>query len=163
MTIASTAIEIGRPKGWAGEPFDHARRYIDDYMLDYFEVEVGGDVHFWTDNYGADADGNRGVEMTGCDVEDLEFTLYGDFRPWYIRVRDNFLAASMVWPLAYLPEGQRIPLGKYGYLRLDTSLFSSAEIEEASEGLKSDAEDYDGDLRDFDEDAYYERKRENRG
>ena len=158
MTIpATTAIEIGRPKGWAGEPFDHARRYIDDYMLDYFVVEVEGQVHFWTDNYGADADGNRGVEMTGTDIEDLEFTLYGDFRPWYIKVRDFFVHMPKIWPLAYLPENQRTPLGDYGYIRLDEKLFSETEIEEAGEGLERDAEDHE---EDFDEDAYYERKRE---
>lgn len=161
MTIATTAIEIERPKDWAGEPArkssfwnDHLRR------KEWIEVEVEGQVHFWTDNYGADADGNRGVEMTGADVEDLEFTLYGDFRPLYIKVRDYFL-------LKWKNRGRKgacmykwSQLSDYDYIRLGESAFSETEIEEASDLLTRDAEDYDGDLRDFDEDAYYERKKE---
>ncbi len=161
MTIATHTIEIGRPDGWRGESFEPS--HYDDDELDYIEVEVEGQVHFWTDNYGADADGNRGVEMTGCDVEDLEFTLYGDFRPFYIKVRDYFL-------LKWKNRGRKgacryrwCQLSDYDYIRLDDGSFSNAELEEASEGLKRNAEDYESDLRDFDEDAYYERKRENTG
>ena len=178
MTIATTAIEIERPKGWKGEPFDFGAKLHD------FEVEVEGQVHFWTDNYGADADGNRGVEMEGCDVEDLEFTLYGDFRPTYIKVRDIFYVSwrnarytynnlrrhgfserglQGWWEIHRKNLMAWTQFSNYYSIRLDAGLFSEAEIEEAVEGLKRDAEEYDGDLRDFDEDAYYERKLENLG
>jgi hypothetical protein len=160
MTIATTAIEIERPKGWAGTPFDSTRYF--DFQLEYIEVEVEGHVDFWTDNYGADADGNRGVEMTGCDVEDLAFTLYGDFRPFYIKVRDYFLLKLKNRGRHGACKYKWSQLSNYDYIRLDAGLFSEAEIEEATDGLKQDAEDYDGDLRDFDEDAYYERKMEQR-
>ncbi len=157
MTIATATIEIERPKGWAGKPFE-PRRLYGEHELEYIEVEVEGQVHFWTDNYGADADGNRGVEMTGVDVEDLEFTLYGDFRPFYLKVRDYFL---LKWKNRGREGACRYKwsqFSNYDYIRLNDGSFSNAEIEEASEGLKQDAEDYDNDFRDFDEDAYYERK-----
>jgi hypothetical protein len=161
VTIATTAIEIERPKGWTGETASFFNQHFRD--KEWIEVEVEGQVHFWTDNYGADADGNRGVEMTGCDVEDLEFTLYGDFRPFYIKIRDFFL---LKWKNRGRTGACRYKwsqLSEYDHIRLDDGSFDNAELEEASEGLKRDAEEYEGDLRDFDEDAYYERKREMAG
>lgn len=141
-----------------GEDFDPI--YFDESELEYIEVEVEGQVHFWTDNYGADADGNRGVEMTGCDVEDLEFTLYGDFRPIYIKVRDYFLLKWKNRGRTGACRYKWTQLSGFNYIRLGDESFTNAELDEASEGLKQDAESYDSDLRDFDEDAYYERKRE---
>ncbi len=158
MTFATTAIEIGRPKGWAGEPFE-PRLLLDEHELDHFVVEVEGQVNFWTDNYGADADGNRGVEMMGTDIEDLEFTLYGDFRPFYIKVRDYFMLKCLNRGREGACRYKWSQFSNYDYIRLDEKLFSETEIEEAGEGLERDAEDHEDN---FDEDAYYERKREER-
>ena len=158
MTTATFAIEIERPKGWTGETPSFFNQHFRD--KEWIEVEVEGQVHFWTDNYGADADGNRGVEMTGCDVEDLEFVLYGDFRPFYIKVRDFFLLRWKNRGRTGACRYKWSQLSNYDSIRLDDGSFDNSELEEASEGLKRDAEEYDNDLREFDEDLYYERKRE---
>ena len=162
--FTTTTIEIERPKRWAGESFEPRR--FDDHELDNFEVEVEGEVHFWTDNYGADADGNRGVEMEGCDVEDLEFTLYGDFRPFYIKVRDIFYVSwrnarytyntlrrhgfrgrglQGWWKIHRKNLMKWTQFSLHYHLRLDEKLFSASEIEDAVESLKQEAYNWEPD------------------
>lgn len=85
--------EFERPIGWAGEFVDMAYFTGD---VDYFELEVEGDVTFaFESNYGADADGNRGVEMDFSYVEDITIILDGDFRPFSRKVRDFFFIAAL--------------------------------------------------------------------
>jgi len=92
MSQTSITIEIERPRCWAGEPVDEN----DKSALDFFEIDVEGFVRVdYEKNYGCDADGNRGYPQTFVDVEDVTFTLYGDFRPWRIKVRDFFLVRSI--------------------------------------------------------------------
>jgi hypothetical protein len=183
MTVtASTWIEIERPKGWRGEHFEPCQ--FDDHELDLFEVQVEGSVTIWVDpHYGADADGNRGIELSGQEVEDLEFTIIGDFRPFYLKVRDIFYVSwkNVLFTYNNLQRCGFRERGLKGWwkihrknlmkwtqfsdhysLPLEAKRLSESEIDEAEEKLIRDAEEYDNDLRDFDEDAYYERKMEQR-
>ena len=149
MTTATTYIEVERPLGWKGEAFDYSTF---DGETDYFEVEVEGSIDFWTDpNYGADADGNRGISMSGAEVEEITFTLYGDFRPFYIKIRDYFLlkwANRSIFKITS-PNERLLPsrpvkwtqLSDYGYIKLDDNLFDASEIEKASDKLIQEAEE----------------------
>ncbi len=80
--------EFERPEGWNGEVVD-MNTYAGE--VDYFELEVEGDVCIEIDdNYGADADGNRGVRMDFSYVEDITIILNGDFRSFSRKVKDFF-------------------------------------------------------------------------
>jgi hypothetical protein len=89
----TTTFEFARPKGWQGEPVDMSTY---DGEVDYFELDVEGDVYIEIDNnYGADADGNRGVYMTFSYVDGITVCLDGDFRPLFRKVRDFFILAFL--------------------------------------------------------------------
>lgn len=160
MTMAMAHFEVERPVNWRGEAVDMSTY---DGDLDYFEVEVEGYVNVWVDaNYGADADGNRGVYQSGAEVEDLDFTLYGDFRPFYIKVRDFFL---LKWKNRNLgkPGHRSYPVlwtqfSDYDHIKPDPKGFTDAEIEGVEEDLIRDAED----RCEPDPDEAYERYREDR-
>lgn len=163
---ATSYIDIERPEGWLGESFDSSK--YDEQELDDFEIEVEGQVRFYTDHYGADADGNRGMYVDHTDVEDLNFTLYGDFRPFYIKVRDYFLLKwknRRIFKPA-LTSYHLLPprpvkwqqLSDYDHINLSDTLFDSSEIEDAIEKLTQEAEE----RCEPDPDEYYEQKREDR-
>ncbi len=137
MTMATTYIEVERPINWRGEKVDMSQY---DGLLDYFEVEAEGSVNIWSDpNYGADADGNRGWGESGADVEDLTYTLYGDFRPFYIKWRDRIvLAYKNRWRIRPLTWQQ---LSDYDHIKLPESVFDKAEIDSVEESLISEAEE----------------------
>ena len=162
--FTTTTIEIERPKRWAGESFEP--RLFDEHELDCFEVEVEGQVNFSAEHYGADADGNRGMWIESCEVEDLEFTLYGDFRPFYIKVRDIFYVSwrnarytynnlrrdgfqerglQGWWKIHRKNLMKWTQFSDHYHLRLDEKLFSACEIEEATESLKQQAYDWEPD------------------
>ena len=163
---ATSYIEIERPDGWLGESFDPSKYYEEE--LDDFEIEVEGQVNFSAEHYGADADGNRGMWIEQRDVEDLEFTLYGDFRPFYIKMRDYFLLKwrnRRIFKPA-LPSYRLLPprpvkwqqLSDYDHINLSDNLFNDSEIEDAIEKLTQEAEEH----CEPDPDEYYEQKREDR-
>jgi hypothetical protein len=92
MSYETTSIELERPEGWKGEVVD-MRTF--DGEVDYFECEVEASAVIEIDNnYGADADGNRGVSMDFSYVEDISVFLEGDFRPKLRKLRDFFLLAK---------------------------------------------------------------------
>ena len=85
--------EFERPEGWNGEVVD-MNTYAGE--VDYFELEVEGLVCIEIDdNYGADADGNRGARVDFSYVEDITVILDGDFRTLGRKVRDFFLVRYM--------------------------------------------------------------------
>lgn len=85
---AITHYEFKRPNGWTGETVD-MNAY--DGEVEYIELEVEGDVNIDIDNnYGADADGNRGCRMDFSSVEDITVILDGDFRPFSRKAKDFF-------------------------------------------------------------------------
>lgn len=152
MTMGIAYIEVERPKGWRGEAV--CPQLLDTCELDYFEVEVEAEVRMWTENYGADADGNRGILLNEVEVEHLDFTLYGDFRPFHIKVRDYFLLKrknrNRSRPLKWTQ------LSDYHFVKIDESVFSASEIEDAEERLVQDAED----RAQADHDEAYEQRRD---
>ena len=141
-------IEVERPENWRGEAVDMLAY---DGEVDEFSIEIEAKVTAWVDPaYGADRDGNRGVRMSGADVEDWEFTLHGDFRPWYIKwLRDPFVLFFVNFrrsipklhgtgPLTWRQLG-----GDYHFVKLEEKGFSTAEIEHAEEMLIEAAEGLD--------------------
>jgi hypothetical protein len=85
---ATTYYEFERPNGWQGEIVD-----MDTYEgeVEYIELEIEGDVCIEIDNnYGADADGNRGCTMDFSYVEDITIIVDGDFRPFSRKAKDFF-------------------------------------------------------------------------
>ena len=88
MSTENTEIELERPEGWKGEIVD-MRTF--DGEIDYFVCDVEGYACIEIDNnYGADRDGNRGVQMDFSYVEDIAIFLDGDFRPFARKVKDFF-------------------------------------------------------------------------
>jgi hypothetical protein len=113
---ATTFYEFERPKNWKGEIVDMSTF---DGELDYFELEVEGDVTIEIDNhYGEDADGNRGGRMDFSYIEDITVILDGDFRPFTRKVRDflyiGFLRTAGFLGFASVPRF----LSKYRRSRL---------------------------------------------
>ena len=145
MTMATTYFEVERPMNWRGEKIDMSQY---DGLLCYVEIEVEGSVNFWSDpNYGADADGNRGWGEAGADAEDVTYTLYGDFRPFYIKWRDYFVLAYKNRRRILLLTWQQ--LSDYDHIKLPEDVFDEAEIDAVEESLISEAEDWVSDTAEF--------------
>lgn len=128
MMKGTAYIEVERPIGWRGEVVDMDG--YDEEKCKYFEVEVEGDVNFWCDPaFGADADGNRGIYVSGADVEFENFKLFGDFRPWYIKFLDFCLHRK--------PPSS----GKYSFTYCELRGFAPDELDAVEESLIRNLED----------------------
>ena len=136
---ATAYIEVERPQGWTGGPFAEC----DD--PDYIEVEIEGSGGIWVDNnYGADADGNRGIRLEGYDLDAISFSIEAIVKPRNPFIRFwNFLRR-----VEYKPQT----------IYLNDSDFSSDEIEAAEEAIHARLceADYEGP----DPDDYYDRMRD---
>lgn len=138
---ATTYYEFERPINWKGEDVD-----MDTYdgELDYFELEVEGDVVIEIDNnYGADRDGNRGCRMDFSYVEDITVILDGDFRPFGRKVRDFFRATLAGKKWTALKDN-----AQFRFKGLGDEILSSGEQESIEEKLFEAVEDYEPDYDD---------------
>lgn len=128
--------EFERPEGWAGEPVDMTSFKGE---VDYFELEVEGDVTFeFESNYGADADGNRGMPMDFSYVENVTATLDGDFRPFFRKVRDFFFLTVTGPGIQWTDLRGNI---QYRFRSLEADNFLDKEIEQIEEMLLEQARD----------------------
>ena len=141
--------EFERPEGWAGEPVDMTSFNGD---VDYFELEVEGDVTFeFESNYGADADGNRGIELDFSYVEDVTVILDGDFRPFFRRVRDFFLTFGRDTQWTDLRGNTQ-----FRFQSFNTDILNDAECVQIEEMLLEQARDEVDDYGDYEPDFYGE-------
>lgn len=132
---ALTFYEFERPEGWTGEIVD-MRTYEGE--VDYFELVIEGDVCIEIDdNYGADADGNRGYRMDFSYVEDITIIIDGDFRPLPRKVKDFFRGTLLgkQWesfkdnaPFRFKGLGEEILTGGE-WESIEKSLFEAVEEE----------------------------------
>ena len=135
---ATTYFEFERPVNWNGEAVDMSTY---DGELDYFELEIEGDVTIEIDsNYGADRDGNRGCRMDFSYIEDLTVILDGDFRPFARTVRDFFRATLAGKKWTDFKDN-----AKFRLKGLDDSILSLSELESIEESLFEAVEDYEPD------------------
>jgi hypothetical protein len=135
---ATTYYEFERPINWKGENVD-----MDTYdgELDYFELEVEGDVCIEIDNnYGADRDGNRGCRMDFSYVEDITVILDGDFRTFARKVRDFFRATLTGKKWTDFKDN-----AQFRFKGLGDEILSSGEQESIEESLFEAVENYEPD------------------
>jgi hypothetical protein len=136
MGTENTEIELERPEGWKGEIVD-MRTF--DGEIDYFVCDVEGYACIEIDNnYGADADGNRGVSMDFSYVEDISIFLDGDFRPLGRKVKDFFRGTLFGKKWTSFSDNRdftRVVLGE--------EVLDDSEKESLSEDLLEKAADYD--------------------
>ena len=136
---ATTFYEFERPEGWNGEIVD-----MDTYEgeVEYIELEVEGDVHIEIErNYGADADGNRGVEMDFSSVEDITIIFDGDFRPFPRKVKDFFRGTlfGKTW-------GSFSDNNEFRFKSLGDEILSNDELTTIEEALLEEIESYEPDF-----------------
>ncbi|RLB61703.1 MAG: hypothetical protein DRH08_13520 [Deltaproteobacteria bacterium] len=143
--------EFERPAGWAGEFVDMTSFKGE---VDYFELEVEGDVTFeFESNYGADADGNRGIELDFSYVEDISVILDGDFRPFFRKVRDFFLITALGRDLRW--ENLRGNT-QYRFQSFGEDVLVGGESERIQEMLLEQAREEVDDYGDYEPDFYGE-------
>jgi hypothetical protein len=143
--METTSIELERPEGWKGEDVDMSKF---DGEVDYFECEVEASAVIEIDNnYGADADGNRGVSMDFSYVEDIAIFLDGDFRPKLRKVRD-FFRATLFGKAWQSFEDNR----EFYRLVLSEDVLDASEVEYITDSVLESAADYEPDYYDPRED-----------
>ena len=134
----TTTYEFERPEGWNGEVVD-----MDTYAgeVDYFECEIEADVTIEIENnYGADADGNRGGYADFSYVEDITIILDGDFRPFGRKVRDFFRSFTTSDSWESFPGNVQ-----YRFKGLSDDILSSKELADIEDTFLEEARSYDGD------------------
>ena len=142
---ATTFYEFERPEGWNGEIVDMSTY---DGEVDYFELEIEGDVCIEIDNnYGADADGNRGCTMDFSYVEDITIILDGDFRPFSRKAKDFFRGTLLGKSWASFKDN-----APFRFKGLSEEILTSGEQESIEESLFEAVEDYEPD---YDPREYY--------
>jgi hypothetical protein len=135
---ATTYFEFERPNGWTGEIVD-----MDTYEgeVEYIELEVEGDVCIEIDNnYGADADGNRGCTMDFSYVEDITIILDGDFRPFSRKAKDFFRGTLFGKKWESFADN-----AMFRFKGLGDEILTSGEQESIEESLFEAVEDYEPD------------------
>lgn len=151
MSYETTSIELERPEGWKGEIVD-MRTF--DGEVDYFECEVEASAVIEIDsNYGADADGNRGVSMDFSYVDDICVMLDGDFRPKLRKVRDFFrgLAHNFINGGGF--NWEAIPDNReFRQVCLSEDVLDASEVDSITEDVLEKAADYEPDYYDPRED-----------
>jgi hypothetical protein len=136
MSIENTSIELERPEGWKGEDVD-MRTF--DGEVDYFECEVEASAVIEIDNnYGADADGNRGITADFSYVEDIAIFLDGDFRTFGRKVKDFFRATLTGKPWASFEDNR-----EFTRVVLSEDVLDSAEVDAITEDVLEKAADYE--------------------
>jgi hypothetical protein len=145
MSYETTSIELERPEGWKGEVVD-MRTF--DGEVDYFECEVEASAVIEIDNnYGADADGNRGVSMDFSYVEDITIFLDGDFRPKLRKVLDFFRGTLFGKPWTSFKDNR-----EFTRVVLSEDVLDASEVDHISESVLEKAADYEPDYYDPRED-----------
>lgn len=145
MSYETTSIELERPEGWKGEIVDMSKF---DGEVDYFECEVEASAVIEIDsNYGADADGNRGVSMDFSYVEDIAVFLDGDFRPKLRKARDFFRGTLFGKPWTSFEDNR-----EFTRAVLSEDVLDASEVDHITESVLESAADYEPDYYDPRED-----------
>jgi hypothetical protein len=137
---ATTHYEFERPEGWNGESVN-MQAYVG--AVDYFELEVEASVIIEIDeNYGADADGNRGCRADFSYIEDITIILDGDFRPFWRKTRDLIRKWS-VFPLGVYEWESQKDNGPFRFKGLGDEILTDTELASIEESLFEAVEGYD--------------------